>query len=248
MVPRVHIDITGTGQPLVMLHGWGWHSGIWQPLVPILSQYYQLFLVDLPGFGQSTLQLTDHTIENMAEAILPHVPDQATWLGWSLGGLVAWWTAAHHPKKINRLITVASTPRFVSDVNWPGLAPATLEKFSASLIDHYENTLLDFLELQLRGTAKQDALFSTLKNQMLSENKPQKSALLGGLKILRDTDLRNDSFSCPSLHIFGSLDTIVPASVATHVQSLLTDGRCEIIARTGHLPFLSPDFLKHLPF
>ena len=49
----VHVDIIGQGQPLVLIHGWGMHSGVWQPLVKRLSANYMLYLVDLPGMGSS---------------------------------------------------------------------------------------------------------------------------------------------------------------------------------------------------
>ena len=48
-----HVEIIGKGQPLVMIHGWGMHSGVWQPLVNRLSKTYMLYLVDLPGMGNS---------------------------------------------------------------------------------------------------------------------------------------------------------------------------------------------------
>ena len=48
-----HVEIIGQGQPLVMMHGWGMHSGVWQPLVKRLSKDYMLYLVDLPGMGSS---------------------------------------------------------------------------------------------------------------------------------------------------------------------------------------------------
>ena len=41
--------------PLVLLHGWASNSQVWQPLIPLLSPHVDVITVDLPGFGQSTL-------------------------------------------------------------------------------------------------------------------------------------------------------------------------------------------------
>ncbi len=237
MINKLHLEITGTGAPLVMLHGWGWDSGIWQPLVPILKKKYQLFLVDLPGFGKSPVLTTDYKFETIAPLIFALVPTKATWLGWSLGGMLAWWITIHYPEKVSRLITVASSPKFVCDKNWPGVENKVLENFSTLLVSDYQKTLQDFLELQLRGSPKRQELFDKLKNQLLEKKQIALPALLGGLELLRETDLRQDlhKIKIPSLHIFGGHDTLVPAKIA----DLLPQGRCEIIKRAGHMPFLS---------
>lgn len=231
------------GPTLVMLHGWGWHSGVWQPLIPRLSQYYQLVLIDLPGFGRSELNLEAYTFPQIAAQILSQVPNQAHWLGWSLGGMLAQWIAIHFPEKVQRLITVTASPRFLYAPDWPGVMPTVLENFSTLITKNYETTLTDFLALQLRGNPKNENLFSTLKQEMFSVKKPQQQALLGGLALLRDTDLRTQlaSMQCDALHIFGSHDTLVPAKVATLMPTLSPKSHCVVMQRIGHMPFLLKD-------
>lgn len=243
-----HLIMTGKGPPLVLVHGWGWDARIWQPLIPELSKYYQLIMIDLPGMGQNTTELSAYTFEQIAQHIFPVLPSKAAWLGWSLGGMLAWWIAIHHPEKVTQLITVASSPRFIQDENWPGVKQQALTTFSESLINNHEATLTEFLTLQLRGHPHQQALFSSLKNNMLTANPPQTKALLGGLLLLCETDLRSqlNQVQCPSLHIFGSLDTIIPVTVTEFLQPLIPTGKCETIKRAGHIPFLSQQevFLK----
>jgi pimeloyl-[acyl-carrier protein] methyl ester esterase len=240
MTLKINIKITGKGQPLVLLHGWGWHSGIWTPLVPQLAENFQLFLVDLPGFGKSPLLTADYKIETIAALLLENTPLDAHWLGWSLGGMIAWHIAIHHPTQVRRLITVASSPKFVREKNWPGVSPDTLAKFSHLLTEDYQHTLSDFLELQLRGAPKQPELITELKNQ-ISLATTSLSALLNSLGLLQTLDLRSElkNMNCPSLHLFGSHDTLVPAAISQLIQPHLQQGKCEIIPRSGHMPFLS---------
>ncbi len=40
---------------LVLLHGWGLHSVVWDPVVPALLQHFQVTVIDLPGMGRSPL-------------------------------------------------------------------------------------------------------------------------------------------------------------------------------------------------
>lgn len=237
----LHIKTIGNGQPLIFLHGWGWHSAIWQPLIPLLAADFQLWLIDLPGFGKSPVLTNDYTIENIATQLLANVPEKSAWLGWSLGGVIASFIAVHYPNQISHLITVASSPKFVRDTNWPGVDKETLEKFSELLITSHKKTLSDFLELQLRGSPKKEELFLQLQHTFFRENLTELPALFGGLALLQNTDLRNQliSIQCPQLHIFGGLDTLVPTTVAALVPDFAPQARCEIIKRTGHMPFLT---------
>lgn len=234
------IKIIGQGAPLILLHGWGWNSRIWEPLLPKLIPYYQLFLIDLPGCGKSP-DLTNYYFENILTELSKITPAHATWLGWSLGGLLATGMAIHFPERVTKLITITSSPRFVQDTNWPGLKITHLQKFSELLRYDTKKTLQDFLALQLRGSPKQDELISALQIQLFCQNQTSLSALLGGLKLLCETDLRSDlkKIACPSLHIFGQLDTIVPNNIINILSPLMPKGRFEIIKRAGHIPFLS---------
>jgi len=238
MTNLLHLNVIGKGSPLILLHGWGWHSAIWSPLIPHLADKFQLFIPDLPGFGKSSILTEHYTFEAIIPYLFERVPPTATWLGWSLGGLFAWWIAIHYPEKVSRLITVATSPKFVSEENWSGIPISTLEKFAIDLTSHCKTTLNDFLELQLRGSSNQETLLIELQKQFTP---PDISALLGGLELLRTTDLRADlrKVTIPSLHIFGNLDKIVPVSVVNNLQPLLLNGNCEVMQRTGHMPFLT---------
>lgn len=233
----LHINRIGKGQPLVLLHGWGWHSGIWTPLIPYLSDKFELFIPDLPGFGKSPCLTSDYSFDVISNLLFDTIPDQAIWVGWSLGGMLAWHVAIHYPKKINKLITVAASPKFVRDENWPGVPSSVLKRFSTQLNNHYEATILDFLRLQLRGSDN-EILFENLKKQLLPIDP---AALHGGLNLLNETDFRADlaKITIPSVHIFGEMDALVPASVTPYIQSLIPNGQCEMIKRAGHIPFLS---------
>ncbi|HAT9096795.1 TPA: pimelyl-ACP methyl ester esterase, partial [Legionella pneumophila subsp. pneumophila] len=42
---NIHLDKYGQGMPLVLFHGWGFDSQIWQPIIPYLKPKYQIILV-----------------------------------------------------------------------------------------------------------------------------------------------------------------------------------------------------------
>ncbi|MDW8478643.1 MAG: alpha/beta hydrolase [Xanthomonadales bacterium] len=109
---------------LVLLHGWGMHGGIFEPLLAALPEGIGARTIDLPGHGARAARPVPATLEDWAEAVLAEAPPRASWLGWSLGGLVALAAARLAPERVERLILVASAPRLTPAPDWPeGIDP-----------------------------------------------------------------------------------------------------------------------------
>lgn len=83
--------LTTTKHPtdLVLLHGWGMNTGVWDALPSTLSADYRLHPIELPGHGGAAFSPDWRDLPDWADAVLAQAPEQAVWLGWSLGGLVA---------------------------------------------------------------------------------------------------------------------------------------------------------------
>jgi pimeloyl-ACP methyl ester carboxylesterase len=47
----------GAGAPLVLLHGIGMSRRVWDPVIPVLAERFDVIAVDLPGFGDSPLRI-----------------------------------------------------------------------------------------------------------------------------------------------------------------------------------------------
>jgi len=235
---------TGEGDcDLVLLHGWGLNAEVWQNIVPRLRPHFRLHLVDLPGFGRSQ-GFGALTLAEMAQQLLPHLPERAHLLGWSLGGLVASHIALTQPERVSALISVASSPCFTAQGDWPGIKPETLESFQQQLSHDFQRTVERFLALQTMGTenARQDA--RQLKEVVLSQPMPSVAVLEGGLAILRQDDLRDalDGLTLPFLRIYGYLDGLVPRRVAEALDVRWPDSPSVVIEKAAHAPFIShPD-------
>ena len=46
-------QVTGSGRPLLLIHGWGVTYAIWEHLAPLLAPHFQLIMIELPGLGNS---------------------------------------------------------------------------------------------------------------------------------------------------------------------------------------------------
>lgn len=49
----LHVETTGSGDPLLLVHGWGMHGGVWGDVAQKLAADFQVHCVDLPGYGHS---------------------------------------------------------------------------------------------------------------------------------------------------------------------------------------------------
>lgn len=233
----------GAGPDLVLLHGWGFHSDVWRTSAELLANYYRVTLIDLPGFGRSPLFLEQYDLNKICDLLLTVAPARAHWLGWSLGGLFAMQIASCYPRSVNKLICVASSPKFTADHQWPGMSPVVLRNFAEDLTRDYQTTLLRFLALQV-GVDPTQEVKKTLKNlreRLFHYGTPQVLALYGGLALLENVDLRTvlKTLDCPSLFMLGKLDALVPVAMVNELKQLAPQVQVEIVHGANHAPFLS---------
>lgn len=241
-------SVTAQSQPprhLVLLHGWGLHSLIWDSVIPALLESFHVTVIDLPGFGRSPVPGGDYNLDYLVEHVLAVAPAQAVWMGWSLGGMVAMRIAAQHPQRAEALITVASTPQFVADERWPvALSAEVLQGFRNVLEEDWEGTLIRFLALQCKDSNTMRDDIRALKDMLYFHGLPSQKALRCGLDILRDVRLLDElkQIRCPTLHVLGEKDNLVPVGVSAALQPFQPDARTSIIKGVSHVPVLSaPD-------
>ncbi len=246
----LRVEVTGTGEPLVLLHGWGMHGGIWGGLPDQLAQSFEVHCVDLPGHGESRAE-GELTLNTVNAALSRNFAGPVNVCGWSLGGMVAQHWAAAEPEKIKRLILVASTPCFANRADWEcGMPQDTLAMFSGELEKNFSATLRRFLALQVRGSEGERELLADLRERLFSRGEPELAALRGGLEILRSADLRAvlPEIRQPALLVAGERDKITPPQASRYMAGALPNARLVEIEGAAHAPFLSHPhiFAEHL--
>ena len=241
---NLYVERVGSGPDLVLLHGWGLHGGLFRPVIESLSKSFTLHLVDLPGHGRSDMVEGDYTLANIAQQISENVPENATWLGWSLGGRVALQAAADGVA-IEKLILVGVNPCFVQQADWPHAMPESeLLQVAESLKLDYKQTLLRFLAVQSRGSERGREELRALRSELFAHGKPNELALAGGLESLRSVDLRAllPTINQQTLVLHGQRDTLAPLAAAEFTAQQMPSARLNVIKGAGHAPFIShPD-------
>ncbi len=247
---KIHLETFGQGKPIVLVHGWAMHTGIWREFARKLALNYQVICVDLPGHGRSEA-IDPFTLERISAELVNVIPEQSCcWLGWSLGATIVLDVAARYPERVSSLVLLAGNPAFTvgatgrspeTQTQWPGMDIRLLNDFAGHLNKNCQATLLRFLSLQVNGMPNQKALLKALKTSVFECDAPDKNTLQGGLGILKKADLRPvlSGLNIPVSVILGGLDTLVPVAVGQKIQQLLPSLELNIIDRAGHAPFLS---------
>jgi pimeloyl-[acyl-carrier protein] methyl ester esterase len=233
----LHTDVVGAGPDLVLLHGWGMHSGVWGQWLLHLQRDFRVTAVDLPGHGSSRFQ-GQRELEEWAAAVLEVVPPRAWWVGWSLGGLVALAAADQARNRLSGLVLLASTPKFVAYQDWMHGVPAEVfSQFARQLETDSERTLSRFLSLQVRCAERGNETLRQLRGDLRGRPAADPGALRAGLRFLQECDLRSAirGRDMPLFWLLGERDTLIPAQLARDFPGIAST----VIPGAGHAPFLS---------
>jgi pimeloyl-[acyl-carrier protein] methyl ester esterase len=238
MRENLFIKERGQGLPLVFLHGWGFNHLIWDSITDSLCKNWHTYQVDLPGHGNSSY--CEYKLPLLTPRFAEYLPQNAIWIGWSLGGLLALAMATRYP--IRALVLVSSSPCFTTSNNRPyAMDLAVLQEFAQQLETDTVGTLQRFLVLQVKNSEfiqHQLQVLHTLRSKMPM---PPLATLRTSLQFLITTDLRHElkSISCPSLLILGERDLIVPVEIGKEYLHNGLNIRVHSIPKASHIPFLS---------
>ena len=91
---QIAYTIQGTGQPLLLIHGFGASIGHWRKNISVLAEAgYQVFALDLLGFGDSDKAILDYSLELWQQLIQDfwrvHIQQPTVFIGNSIGGLLS---------------------------------------------------------------------------------------------------------------------------------------------------------------
>lgn len=111
---------SGRGPDMILLHGIGANLYCWRLVIPLLAQDFQLWALDLPGFGGSSKPKDasyglDDQVERLKDFMDRMKIQQAYVVGNSMGGNIALWLAKQHPERVlgAAVIAPATSPSLI---------------------------------------------------------------------------------------------------------------------------------------
>src|SRR5512143_3933191 len=110
----ISYDVSGSGDPLVMIMGLGGNRSTWRFQVPVFEKYYRVITFDNRGVGDSDKPKGPYSIRQMADdalGLMDHLGiARSHILGASLGGTIAQELAINYPDRVSKLILACTYP------------------------------------------------------------------------------------------------------------------------------------------
>jgi len=238
----------GDGPLVVFLHGLGGTRVSWEPQLRSLSDRFRCVAWDAPGYGCSPPLPAPVTLHALAGAVVELLDildtPRASLVGWSLGGQIAQHVALEAPDRVDRLVLIATSPRFGMD----GTSADEWRAARRAPIDAGE-TPAAFAERVLRSVAGPDISDAAVAEQVAAMSRIAASGLRTMIDciVMHDVLERLPQIAAPTLVVVGDHDTETPVAYAELLAERVPDGRLEIIAGAGHLlPAEAPERLHTL--
>ncbi|MDB4965570.1 MAG: hypothetical protein JWN44_1259 [Myxococcales bacterium] len=256
-VGRVFVHQQGRGEPLLLIHGWMMSHWYFRPIIDALSADYEIFALDLPGFGESDRPAPDAfaydlgAYADIVDAVMGELGlARADVIGASMGGGVALTLAARHPDRVQRLVLAASAvyppPLRALDARLaltPVLGPLVFRHLfgrrdfargcrSFSVRDGrcLDDEWIDYFWARLNRAGGLDAAYACMRTlTSMSENNADPGRV-----------------RAPTLLVWGDEDRLVPLAHGKRLARAIAGARLEIVPAAGHMPFIErpAEFLR----
>lgn len=220
--------ISGKGQVLLLLHGWGSSIDSFDVLFRSLSSFFTLVAFDFPGHGSSALPPTAWSVADFTDLTLLildtlHI-DRVVPVGHSFGGRVAITLAAQHPERVERLVLVdaAGVP-----------SPMTMRKRLRRGLGKLGKLLRHF------GPVGQP-LRTWLVSRVASTDYLAAGPLLPTFLRVINEDLTPllGKIACPTLLVWGDGDQDTPVTSGKVMERLINNAKLTILKNAGHYSYI----------
>ncbi len=240
--------VKGEGKPLLLIHGYGAGMWIWEKQIDFLSQYYRVYALDVIGHGFSErpkIPYTPETYIHFFKDFMDRVEiEKAILLGNSMGGGIAWATAALFPERVEKLILIDSIPPDV-------LARVRNESFKA-LVAIKDIPLLAYLVIASRSknsikwilrecVSDTELITEEVVNRQYQISKIRGTTwvLYSTIKNAKEAPKLKDYLSRihqPTLLLWGEKDLLFPPSVGEELHRAIQGSKFQVIEKSGHIP------------
>src|SRR5437773_1534494 len=231
---KIHYVETGTGAPLILIHGLADNVAVWDSVISPLAARFHVVALDQIGFGRSDKPLLSYRVSTFVDFLDGFLNElkieRASLVGNSLGGWVAADFALKHPDRIERLVlsdaagyaALAKTmdPRALNALR---LASREDIRYLGPLTFHdkrfYEDVDLAFKQ---RVTAGDGYTVSQILESMIR-----------GEDVL---DNRLAAINQPTLILWGREDKLIPLNFAERFHKEIAGSQLRVIDSCGHMP------------
>jgi pimeloyl-ACP methyl ester carboxylesterase len=221
----------GSGKKVVLLHGWGGEADSFLPVFNYLSQKFEVYAIDFPGFGKSDLPLTPWDVtdyNNMLRKFFDLLQiDKAMIIGHSFGGRVAILFSANNPSYVEKIVLVDSA----------GIIPKRTFKYHMRVCKF--KLMKNLFVLFYSKGSKEEKLEKFYKRYGSNDYKQAGSLRQTFVKIVNQ-DLRGylPKIKSPTLLVWGENDKDTPLYFGKIMEKEIPDAGLVVFKGAGHFSYL----------
>jgi 3-oxoadipate enol-lactonase len=231
-VERMQVEVEGSGDPVIMLHGLGGTSNTFCPQVLGLGGRYRTIRPDLPGSGRSPLA-GSLTIQSMVDAVARAAKavgaERAHFVGHSMGTIVCQHVAEQHPELV-RSLTLFGPIHQPPEPARKGLG----DRAAKARNEGMPGIADQIVQATLSGDTKSNApvTVALVREFIMRQDAEGYAKNCEALAAAQPANL--DRIKCPVRLVTGDEDPVAPASNARAMAERLSDARVTILNRCGH--------------
>jgi pimeloyl-ACP methyl ester carboxylesterase len=231
-VERMQVEVEGSGDPVIMLHGLGGTSNSFCPQVLGLAGRYRTIRPDLPGSGRTPVS-GSLTIQSMVDAVVKAAravgAERAHFVGHSMGTIVCQHIAEQHPELVRSLALFGPIhqPPEPARKGLGDRAAKARGEGMAGIADQ-------IVQATLSGDTKSNApvAVALVREFIMRQDAEGYAKNCEALAAAQPANL--DRIKCPVRLVTGDEDPVAPASNARAMAERLADARVTILNRCGH--------------
>ena len=237
----VHYRDEGTGFPVVLIHGMSSSLHTWQGWTEILSKQYRVIRMDLPGFGltgpnESNVYSVAY-YENFVSQVLDSLGIKECYMaGNSLGGLITWNYALHHPQQVKKIVLLDAagypmkTPPFVVSM--------ARNKLLSPIFRYITPRFLVSASMkEVYGDASKITDSTTERYFKLARREGNRGAFIAFVGQFRDMDTTTiQQITTPTLIEWGDKDKWIPLDNAKRFHRDIKGSELVIYPGVAHIP------------
>lgn len=226
----MRVERCGTGEPVVLIHGWASHGRVFDSVVADLSADHECHVIDLPGHGSAASGHRDAGFEDMLDAVTDHVAGLATpprLLGWAMGAMIS--LAVANRAKTRELVCIGTAS---GGEDFEGVFTKMAERMSPDW-PRFARSSVDTIV----GDRVSPEMHAFLTDMMTST--PLEVARRTLVEVgRRDPEPWAAAIDSPILFVHGSEDRISPVSVSERLAAAAPNATLNVYDGSGHAPHL----------
>jgi 3-oxoadipate enol-lactonase len=230
-------DSTGSGSPIVFVHGYPFNRTLWSDQVAALSDRYRIITVDLRGFGESSSSGSPATMSRMAQDVARLMDElnisKAVLAGLSMGGYVLLSFYKQFAHRVSALV-LADTRASADNEEGKKVRVQQAETILAEGMAGTADAMLQKL-LTPETVAKRADIVKRVRDMMVRTKPEGAAAALMGMASREDqTDLLSQ-IKCPTLILVGRTDPLTPVENSELMHQKINDSKLIVIENAAHV-------------